>query len=211
MHAKGIDAKGVETERKDTLPFTKEIMYVVRDALMEEVDDELALKRFKEKLDELVNDKVPMEKLVLRKNLSGKVAHKTSQIAHARVNALKREREAGSESAVNEQVEYVIVNGHKKQKTTELAEDPAYAKEHGLKLNRLWYFEHCIEEALRKVFAACDEIDYEAVCREYKGKLNSARLGANTNLMMSLLKPRAPPKKKGEEGTSNGAGTSSHP
>ena len=33
MVSKGIDAKGVETERKDTLPYVKDIFYDVRDAL----------------------------------------------------------------------------------------------------------------------------------------------------------------------------------
>ena len=47
----------------------------------------------------------------LRRNLSSKVVAKTDSIAWARVNALRASREAGSEAAVNEQVEYVIVNG----------------------------------------------------------------------------------------------------
>lgn len=180
MECKGIDKKGVETERKDTLPFVKECMEAVVDSLMYRRDHREAWRRFDEKMQELIKDRVPMEKLTLRKNLSSKAGQKPGTIAHAAVNQKRREREAGSEAAVNEQVEYVIVNGHKKQKTTELAEDPAYAKEHGLKLNRLWYFEHCVKEALGKIFTTFDDIDYEAHCKRYSAQLNAARLGVGS-------------------------------
>ena len=43
---------------------------------------------------------------------------------------------------------YVIVNGPDKAKTTELAEDPDYVQKNGLKLNRLWYFEHAIQRPM---------------------------------------------------------------
>ena len=192
MVCKGIDAKGVETERRDTLPYTKEIMYAVRDALMNEMDEHKAIGAFRHLMDRLVRDEVGMEQLTMRKNLSSKVAEKTDTIVQARVNALKRQREAGSESAVNEQVEYVIVNrGTRKEKTTMLAEDPAYAKEHNLKLNRLWYFEHCIEDALRKIFSLLDAVDYERVCNEYRSKLESARMNVNVSAMERALQSGA--------------------
>lgn len=188
MVCKGMDAKGVETERKDTLPFLKEIKIEVRGALMNDIDEHKALRCFEEKMELLLRNEVPMEKLTMRKNLSGKVANKTDSIAQARVNALRREREPGSEAAVNEQVEYVLIAGHKNEKTTQLAEDPAYAREHGLKLNNLWYFEHAIEEPMRKVFECFDNIDFKRVCDGFRAKLNGARLGVNTSMMKSILK-----------------------
>lgn len=189
MRDKGIDAKGVETERKDTLPFVKEIMYDVRDAiLLPPFDETEALRRFIAKMDTLVDDKVPMEKLTLKKNLSSKVAGKTDTIVQARVNAKRREREAGSEASVNEQVEYVILNGHKKSNTTLLAEDPVYAREEGLKLNRLWYFEHCIRDAMKKVFdATCVSAEYAERCDYYSRRLDAERLNVNRESLMSVI------------------------
>lgn len=156
MVCKGIDAKGVETERRDTLPFLKEVMIDVREALLVQRDDELALTRLDAHLARLVRNEVPFEQLVLRKNLSSKVEDKVDSIAHARVNALRRRRDPGSEERVGNQVEYVILRGHRSQKTTELAEDPAYAKEHRLPLNLLWYFEHQIEKPLRSMLDGID-------------------------------------------------------
>lgn len=186
MVCKGVDAKGVETERKDTLPFLKDIMCGVRDALLYDIDPGKAVACFRRHMDLLVADRVPMDKLVLRKNLSSKVEGKSDTIVQARVNALRRQREPGSEAATNEQVEYVILNGHRKSKTTDLAEDPAYAREHGLKLNRLWYFEHCIEDAMAKMFEDFEGVDYKGMRDHYRAALDSERLGVGDSLRVLL-------------------------
>lgn len=183
----GFDAKGVETERRDTLPFLKEIYYDVREALMVQRDPDEALRRFRVRMDTLVRNEVPIEMLTLKKFLSSKVENKTATIAHARVNAKRREREAGSEANVNEQVEYVILAGHKDAKTTMLAEDPVFVREEGLKLNLLWYFEHCIKSAMEKVFGVFDTIDYASICREYKERLNAERLGVNSGALRMIM------------------------
>lgn len=191
MECKGVDAKGVETEKRDTLPFTKDIMHEVVDSLMYRRDEKEAWNRFDRKMEELINDKVPMDKLILKKNLSGKAEKKSDTIAHAAVNRKRREREAGSEAAVNEQVEYVIVNGHKKSKTTDMAEDPVYAREQGLKLNRLWYFEHAIKEPIGKIFECFPNMDYEYKCKLYSQRLDAARLGmTGNNALSAMLKKR---------------------
>lgn len=182
MVCKGIDAKGIETERKDTLPFTKECMDEVLQILMYKRDAEAALARFQELMRTLVEDRVPIEKLKLQKTLSSKVESKTTTIAQAAVNAKRREREAGSEVSTNELVEYVMVNGHKSSKATELAEDYYYAKEHGLKLNRRWYFEHCIEESVGKLFSVFPGVDFKAVCDVFRAQLDAQRLGVSSAL-----------------------------
>ena len=186
MELKGMDAKGVETERKDTLPFTKDVMVSVRDALLVDLDEHKAFAAFCAHMDELVADRVPMERLILKKNLSSKVESKTDVIAHAKVNALRREREAGSEAATNEQVEYVMVVGHKSAKATELAEDPEYVAEQGLKLNRKWYFEHCVVEALGKIFSMT-AVDFAGACRRYSALLDGERLNVNSTALRGMV------------------------
>ena len=193
MVCKGIDAKGVETERKDTLPYVKVIMREVRDALILRRDEAEALACFRRRMDDLVDGNVPIEMLTLKKNLSSKVAGKTDQIVQARVNHKRREREAGSEAQVNEQVEYVILNeGHRKSKTTDLAEDPVYAKEHGLRLNYKWYFEHCIRDAMKKMLEYVPSIDYAKLTREYTQRLEARRMGVQSNVFQSLFATKRP-------------------
>ena len=154
-------------------------------------DEGEALACFRTRMDALVNGEVPIELLTLRKNLSSKVADKSDSIVHARVNKKRREREAGSEAQVNEQVEYVILNdGHKKSKTTDLAEDPTYAKEHGLELNLKWYWEHCIRDAMKKMLEYIPSIDYAKLTREYTQRLEAKRMGVKSNVLQSMFKKR---------------------
>ena len=153
MVCKGVDAKGLETERKDTLPYLKKIMYDVREDLLPAGPGGGAatLRRLHAPPDG--RGRGLPEDLVLQRALSHKVKDKTDTIPWAKVNALRKMREKGSEFAANEQVPYVITAGHKKANTTELAECAEYAKAHGVPLNYLWYFEHCIKEAMHKIFS----------------------------------------------------------
>jgi hypothetical protein len=182
MVCKGIDSKGIETERKDTLPFLKEVMHGCLDALMNRMDEKEALSIFHSKMDDLIENRVHFSKFVMRKNLSAKVEGRTDTIVQARVNSLRKERNPGSEVAAGEQVEYVIVNGHKNEKTTHLAEDPVYAFQNGLKLNYLWYFEHAIRDAVKKLFSVFEEIDFNKICLQIQSRLDSKRLGVGSSL-----------------------------
>lgn len=182
MQPKGIDCKGIETERKDTLPFVKDIMHGCLNRLMYDRDERAAFVFFDEQMRLFMNGEVDFDKFIMRKNLSAKASAKPDQLVHARVNALMREREPGSEANVNEQVEYVIVNGYRKSKTTELAESPVYAKKHGLRLNLLWYFEHAIRAPITKIFELLDGVEFEAACARYSRELDAKRLGVNGSM-----------------------------
>ena len=182
MVCKGIDCKGIETERRDALPFVKDIMRDCLHILMYKRDEQLALAAFREKMRSFVDGEVAFDKFIMRKNLSAKAEKKPDTLVQARVNALRRAREPGSEASINEQVEYVIVNGWKKEKTTQLAEDPAYARAQGLKLNLLWYFEHTIREPVKKLFEVFDTIPFAAICSEISARLDSKRLGLDNSI-----------------------------
>lgn len=188
MVHKGVDCKGIETERKDTLPFTKSLMTSILDDLMQRMDEAQALKTFESHMDRLVRNEVPFEDFIMKKNLSAKVSGKTDSIVQAKVNKDRRDRDPGSEAATGEQVEYIIVNGFKKEKTTNLAQDPTFARENGLKPNRLWYFEHAIEEPVRKIFDAFPDVDFKRVCNRYREVLNSKRLNIGDGLS-AMMKP----------------------
>ena len=58
MRFKCIDAKGVETERTDALPFLKDIYYSVRAAVLEHSDPQLALRRLDEHMQTPIRNEV---------------------------------------------------------------------------------------------------------------------------------------------------------
>jgi DNA polymerase delta subunit 1 len=179
MICKGIDAKGVETERKDTLPFLKKIYIDVRDELMHNKDAHAAFKRLEEHLWRLIRDEVPFEELILSKGLRSTYKDASTQVQCC-VNEKKRKREPGSESAVGDRVWYVIVNGPDKAKTTELAEDPDYARKNGLKLNRLWYFEHAIRTPMASLFSHIKQVNAEKLFEVVAAELKREKVGGSS-------------------------------
>ena len=108
-------------------------------------------------------------------------------MAQAKVNALRRQREPGSEEQVGNQVEFVFVNGHIKSKTTELAEDLTYAREKGLEINRLWYYNHTVKEPLGKLFKVFDTVCFEVESKKVERKLNAKRLNVASGAISSLM------------------------
>ena len=184
---KGIDCKGIETERSDTLPLVKQMLRDILHELMERMDETKALHAFELHMQRLCSDEVPFDMYIMKKTLSSKVMLKTTSIVQAKVNADRRAREAGSEASAGEKVEYVIVNGHRNRKTTEMAEDPRFAKANNLKINRLWYFEHAIIEPVRKIFIGFPNLPIQHVFRKYKEVLNAKRLCMGTGLQRFMI------------------------
>lgn len=179
MEEKGIDAKGVETERKDTLPLLKTIYCDVREQLMYHRDGPAALEAMSKHLWQLVEDKVPFESFVLSKGLRSEYHDPSTQVQCC-VNAKRAKREAGSEVAVGDRVQYVVVNGWRKSKKTDLAEDPVFARENGLKINRLWYFENAIRKPMQTVFDKVCGRNAERLFTTIKAELQRERLGGGS-------------------------------
>ena len=140
----GIDAKGIELVRRDNCPFAKEVYQSMLDSLMYKRDETEALSNLHIKLDELAADQVPREKFVLSKTLRKDYANKEAQV-HWRVVDKMRKRRPGSEPRPGERVPYIfVVNKDPKAKTCERGEDPKYAAENRLMIDRLYYLEHQI-------------------------------------------------------------------
>lgn len=179
LEDKGIDAKGVETERKDTLPFLKDIYHSVRHELMYNRDRRAAYACLERHLWSLVRDEVPFDRLILSKGLRGDYKNPESLVQFC-VNEKKRERQAGSESNIGDRVQYVIVNGPRDSKTLEIAEDPEHARSHGLKLNRQWYFEHAIKNPMFSLFEVIHGVDVITLFRRIQAELHRERIGGGS-------------------------------
>ena len=181
MVKKGIKVKGLETERRDTLPFLKDVMRAVLDAMLEHGDERLAVQRIETMVRDMVDGKVPMDKFVMSKSISAKVVEKTDSIVVARVNAKRKEREKGSEEAVGDRVPFVYLeSSDKNAKAVDIAEDPTYARAHGLPLNYLYYLEHCVRVPLTTLFDSIEGVDVKIVFDKAKADLERKRLGVKS-------------------------------
>jgi hypothetical protein len=93
--------------------------------------------------------------------------------------ALKiQERMPGSEPKPGDRVPYVFVDiGNLKAKSSDMAEDPKYAADHGLKIAYLYYLEHCLITPLATILEAfvtrgnAKTILFADIIRDHKVKM----------------------------------------
>jgi DNA polymerase delta subunit 1 len=135
---KKIDIKGLQVVRRDNCPYVREVCKNVLGHILDGSDPMPAIKEAKQAAKKLLAGDVPMEKLMLSKQLAGN--YKSENHAHVSVRDKIRKRAPGSEPQQGDRVQYVIVEGPKNAKLYEKAEDPAWVIENGIKLDYKYYF-----------------------------------------------------------------------
>ena len=176
MQLKGMDAKGVETQRRSTIPFLKKLLEDLMDTMLKERGGGGAKTLLEERLQLIVDKKVSMDDLVQRQRLSSKAEDKADVNAAARVNVLREEREPGSAKALNEWVEWVTVlprDGLKLKdvKATDMAEDIDFARKNPVKLNFGFYMKK-FKNPILKIFEPFPELEVENLFKKYEEKVD---------------------------------------
>ena len=134
-----IDVKGLQLVRRDNIPFVREVSKEVLNIILESKNPEAAKNLAHSRAIELLDGRVPMEKLILSQKLADK--YKSDNLPHVKVRDKIRSREPGSEPQSGDRVQFVIIetkNG--KHKQFEKAEDPKWVAEKKLKLDYHYYF-----------------------------------------------------------------------
>lgn len=134
---KKIDVKGLQVVRRDNCPYVREVCKKILGHILEANDPLPAIQEARKAAKDLLDGKVPMEKLTLSKQLAAEYKVK---MAHAAVRDKIRERAPGSEPQQGDRVQFVIVEGPKNARMYEKAEDPAWVQEHNIKLDYKYYF-----------------------------------------------------------------------
>lgn len=144
-----IDVKGFTVARRDTTPFTKEVCWDVINTLMKDVNMMKARHIAKGHVQELLDGKIPFEKLILSKSLRD--TYKNENVPHLAVARKIESRNPGSGPKTPERVPYVFVESQEKEQFKK-AEDPTYAKENNLKLDSMYYLKHQLQKPLESIF-----------------------------------------------------------
>ena len=132
---KKIDVKGLQVVRRDSCPFVRETLKGLLDQVLESSDPRPVIEAAREAARRLLTGQVPMEKLLMSKQLGS--AYKVP-MAHVAVRDKIRARAPGSEPQQGDRVPFVIVKGDGKM--YEKAEDPVWAREKGIQLDYQYYF-----------------------------------------------------------------------
>jgi hypothetical protein len=132
---KKIDVKGLQVVRRDSCPFVRETLKTLLNMILESNDPRPVIQSARNAARDLVHGKVPMEKLLMSKQLASSYKVPTPHVA---VRDKIKRRNPGSEPQQGDRVPFVIIHGQGKM--YEKAEDPTWVTEKGLKIDYSYYF-----------------------------------------------------------------------
>lgn len=151
------DAKGIQIVRRDNCPYVKETCKEIAKKILDERDIEGAFAIAKQRVEELLQNKVPMEKLVLSKTLKKEYAtenkdgRKLDKPAHWYLAQRMKTRDPMTAPQPGDRVPYVFIES-KGTKQQDKVEEPEYVRKNGLKIDTLYYFEHQLKVPLITLF-----------------------------------------------------------
>lgn len=130
--------KGLQLVRRDNAPIVRRVSKRMLDILMYEQSFERALEFAQQEIAKVIDGDIVWDEFVVRKALRGGYKNPDS-LPHVIVGRKRTQR--GNPPYTGERVPfvYVIDADEADQLQSKRAEDPAYALEHGLKLDLLYY------------------------------------------------------------------------
>ena len=144
---------GIVLKRRDNAPIVKDIYGGIIDILMKEQNIQKAIDFLKSSLQNLVDEKVPMDKLIITKSLRSGYKNPNS-IAHKVLADRITKRDPGNKPSSGDRIPFVYINStNKKALQGEKIETPTYILENGLKIDYSFYITNQIMKPLQQLFA----------------------------------------------------------
>jgi DNA polymerase elongation subunit (family B) len=144
---------GIVLKRRDNAPIVKDVYGGIIDILMKEKNIELAVKFLRECMQDIVDGKCGMDKLVITKSLRSGYKN-PQQIAHKVLADRMGKRDSGNKPGVGDRIPYVYIeNPDRKALQGERIETPEFIKANRLKINYSFYITNQIMKPLQQVFA----------------------------------------------------------
>lgn len=142
-----IDVKGIQLVRRDSCPLVKDVSNAVLDAIMYDKSAEAAVAAARSHIDRVISGGYPIDKFVVSKALRSD--YKNTAQPHLYV-AKKLGERRGYPVPSGTRVPYVFVENLDNPAClqAERAEDPAYADEHKLLLDLLYYCDHQLKSPI---------------------------------------------------------------
>ena len=146
---------GIVLKRRDNAPIVKDVYGGIIDILMKDKDIAKAIVYLQSCLQNIVDEKYGMEKLIITKSLRSTYKN-PDQIAHKVLADRIAKRDPGNKPKSGDRIPYVyIVNSNKKAKQGEKIELPGYILEHpkSTKIDYAHYISNQIMKPVLQVFA----------------------------------------------------------
>ena len=144
---------GIVLKRRDNAPIVKDVYGGIIDILMKEQDTGRAISFLKNYLQDLIDEKIPLEKLVITKSLNSNYKN-PQQIAHKVLADRMGQRDSGNKPSVGDRVPFVYIhNPDKKALQGDRIEHPTYMKQNGIRPNYAFYITNQIMKPVQQLFA----------------------------------------------------------
>ena len=143
---------GIVLKRRDNAPCVKDSYGGVVDILMNKCDANEAVNFIKSYLDDMINERIPMNKLIITKKLNAYYKN-PKQIAHKVLADRMGERDPGNKPSVGSRLPFIYIKTNKKMKLQgDRIEHPDYIKKTKLKPDYEHYITNQIMKPLLQLF-----------------------------------------------------------
>jgi DNA polymerase elongation subunit (family B) len=144
---------GIVLKRRDNAPIVKDIYGGIIDILMKEKNIKNAVDFLKSCLQNIVEEKYPIDKLIITKSLRSGYKNPQS-IAHKVLADRITARDPGNKPSSGDRIPFVYINtSNKKALQGEKIETPTYILENGLKIDYSFYITNQIMKPVQQLFA----------------------------------------------------------
>jgi DNA polymerase elongation subunit (family B) len=169
---------GIVLKRRDNAPIVKDVYGGIIDILMKEQNIQQATDFLKACLQNIVDEKYPIEKLIITKSLRSGYK-KPNSIAHKVLADRITSRDPGNKPSSGDRIPYVYIHTqNKKALQGEKIETPAFIKEHNLKIDYSFYITNQIMKPVQQLFALVLEKIWEN--NKKMGKIKTFKTSVET-------------------------------
>lgn len=144
---------GIVLKRRDNAPVVKDVYGGIIDIIMKEQNIEKAVLFLKTFLKDIIDEKIPLDKLIITKSL--REFYKCPEsIAHKVLADRMGKRDPGNKPSTGSRIPYIFIKTKSKVKLQgDRIENPDYIKEHGLKPDYKIYITNQIMKPVMQIFA----------------------------------------------------------
>lgn len=147
-----VDAKGIETVRRDNTLMVCESLKTILNFILLERNPKAAIAYAKYTIQSLLQGKIDLSKLIISKSIS-KPNYKAKQV-HVELANRMRQRDPANAPSIGDRVPYVMIKGDDKRPAYERGEDPLIAMKERLCIDYNHYIEHQLKKPYGRIFKA---------------------------------------------------------
>lgn len=147
-----LDAKGIETVRRDNCPLVSRMVSGVLNRILIHRSVESAVEFVKGTISDLLLNRLDISNLVITKAFSKAEEEYAGSQAHIALVERMRQRDPASAPTIGDRVAYVIIKAAKGAKAYERSEDPIYVLENNIPIDTQYYLEHQLAPPILRVF-----------------------------------------------------------